>query len=71
MSTETIPFGHKWKQTKAERDFRLAYGKKRTHFGETKTAIQLTPRNSMVAFRERFERSLKGPLASERRKILR
>ena len=54
MSTETIPFGHKWKQTKAERDFRLAYGKKRTHFGKTKTAIQLTPRKSMVAFRERF-----------------
>ena len=24
MSTETIPFGHKWKQSKAERDFRLA-----------------------------------------------
>ena len=24
MSTETIPFGHKWKQRKAERDFRLA-----------------------------------------------
>ena len=59
------------KKQKPREIFVLPYGKKRTHFGETKTAIQLTPRKSMVAFRERFERSLKGPLASERRNILR
>ena len=51
--------------------FVLPYGKKRTLFCETKTAIQSAPTTSMVAFRERLERSLKGPLASERRKLLR
>ena len=54
MSTETIPFGHKWKQTKAERDFRLAYGKKRTHFGKDK--------NSYPVNTKKIDGSLQGKI---------